>query len=172
MSSLLKAKFPLYAMRAYEAIELVEPYRIIQTHRTKYVLDCTYLAGSFAERRLELFSRLDTLPYPLYPLKLRYSTYAQVLKSKSKVKTFMDADGNILKYKPTKFVPLKCTRIKTATRTQDGDYMAWTDLPVGMRIKANKWDGNLRYIRYIEWGGSPIFYDAVPNLVSDTRIKI
>ena len=110
---------PLWAMRDYERIWEEGSFKIIQTHKTRYTLDILNLSGNYYERRLKSLDMI--LPYKLYPIRKRFEYIDQVLTHRNR--QFIDIDGNVLLYKPTRFIQLKTDRIIARWRASNGDVM-------------------------------------------------
>jgi hypothetical protein len=109
-----KVTFPLYKLRAYINIDK-NPLGLIKitTIKGEYIFDDTSLPGTFEERR-----SLLSLHYPnksIYKLKERVLYLRQLIKYKSGT-TFVDLEGNILKYRKSsdlyKITSHKITRKK------------------------------------------------------------
>lgn len=89
--------FPLYKIRSYISIEKsILGVVKITTIKGEYILDDTNIPGTFEERRLKM-----TAKYPkekIYRLKEQINYLRQLVKYKSG-STFVDYNGNIIKYK-------------------------------------------------------------------------
>lgn len=160
---MLKAKFPLYAMRDFSEIITEGVYVLVHTHFGIYVLDIPSIEGNYAERRLAMLAM--KLPHKLYPLKERFSTLSQL--SNSKRRFFIDSEGTIRKYKPTKFYKVQYVKVLGASRTWNGLYHLMTKLPVAFVT-----DIVPKYVGYIQVGAAFYLYDLENELKLPTRKKL
>lgn len=119
---LLKAAFPLYALRSYEEIYEFAPYRLIRTKFKTYVLDIVGSDDSFQERRLRLLTQDPG--YPIYALKERYTSLAAILHSKRKV--FIDSTGKIYTLKREKYYKVSNARVVHHQQTYNGKFLLST----------------------------------------------
>jgi hypothetical protein len=157
-------RLPAHALRAFAEIREEEGFTIIRSHFTSYTLDCKSLPGDYNERRLQLISAVS-LPYPLYRLEGRYTNLPQLLNSK--YKKFIDKDGKVFKYKKTKFVPVKYTRVLRAEQVWNGRYRLVTKLPFPFIV-----DNPSPCIGYIQVGNSCLLYEQCEELKKPRRVKI
>jgi len=90
-------QFPLYKLRSYLNIDK-NPLGLIKitTIKGTYIFDDTSIQGTFEERRAKL--GLHYPDKPIYKLKEKVLYLRQLVKYKSGT-TFVDLEGNILKYR-------------------------------------------------------------------------
>lgn len=119
---LLKAAFPLYAIGSYEEIFESAPYRLIRTRYKTYVLDILDSKDSFQERRLRLLT-LDP-GYPIYKLKQRFTSLAQILHSSRRM--FIDSNGKLYKLNRTKPHKVSLHKVLHYERTHNGKFLLIT----------------------------------------------
>lgn len=119
---LLKAAFPLYSIGSYEEIFESAPYRLIRTRHKTYVLDILYSDEPFQERRLRLLT-VDP-GYPIYRLKKRFTSLAQILNGRDKV--FIDSTGKIYKITRTKHHKVSLHKVLHYERTYNGKFLLIT----------------------------------------------
>lgn len=119
---LLKAAFPLYSLGSYEEIFESAPYRLIRTRYKTYVLDILDSPLSFQERRLRLLTADPG--YPVFRLKKRFTSLAQVLHSKHRV--FIDSNGKVFKLKRSKNHRVSLHRVLHYERTYNGKFLLIT----------------------------------------------
>lgn len=160
-----QAKFPLYALRAYVGIRAADGFVIVCSRYREYILDCPALEGTFAERRVQLLSMEKELEYKIYPIKERFTTLSQLVNTKRR--WFIDAEGNIVRYKPSKFYPVKYIKVLRADRTWNGYYRLMTKLPVAF-VTEQVAD----YIGYIQVGKGFYLYDLSNEKKATTRRKL
>lgn len=159
----VQAKYPLYALRKYSSITEDDQYYYIHTHYNSYVLDIKNVEGNYAERRIALLNR--DLPYKLYPLKERYSSISQL--SRSKKRSFIDTNGDIVHYKPSQFFRIEYAKVLRADRTWNGYFRLTTKLPVSF---VTEQVGN--YIAYIRVGTAFYLYDICNERKPTSRKKL
>lgn len=159
-------KFPLYGMRSYIDITIEGSYKVIQTHKTKYILDIidTNLP-LYIDRRLELFRRSD-LPYRIYPLNIRILSINQMINHKGRL--FMDAEGNLQKWKPEKFYSTESHLIKDHWTTTTG---ATCILVNGSTFLVDDYRYE-RFARIIIYGNIRLLYKVDKEREPNGRIKI
>lgn len=110
---------PLYAIRDYYSIGMEGVFRVIQTEYSKYVLDYPELEGNYWDRRLKMLDMI--LPYKLYSIKKRFEFVSQLLTHKNR--WFIDDNGTIIKYKPSRLCKLKTNPIIASWVARNGDTM-------------------------------------------------
>lgn len=157
--------FPLYEMRKYESIFEEGGYKVIQTARNRYVLDCEHLDGVYAERRLSLLA--EDLPYSLYPLSKRIETISQILECKHR--TFIDRLGRIFQWKPSKFYKVECLPIVDRWLTSTGKC---TIRVKGCMSKFVVSNGNYKYAQIVKVGKLEYLFELLNDKVPTTRKKI
>lgn len=107
---LRKIEFPLYKLRSYLSID-TNPLGLVKVTTIKgvYIFDDTSINGSFEERRALLSTHHPGKS--IYKLKERVIYLRQLVKYKSGT-TFVDLNGNILKYnKSSKLFEIKSIEI-------------------------------------------------------------
>ena len=160
-----QANFPLYALRAYEDIQEFEEFILISSKFRDYILDCPVLKGNYAERRLQLLGMKDDLEFKIYPLRERFTSISQLVNSKRR--WFIDAEGTIVRYKPTKFYHVKYAKVLRADVTWNGKHRLMTNLPVAFVT-----DTVADYIGYIQVGSGYYLYDLSNERKPTSRKKI
>ena len=171
--SMLDCNWPLFEMRAYESKFEEGNYIVLQTQKTRWVLDYKLKTDEdYATRRLKL--KTDPLrPYKIYPLYKMYSTIGQVVNSKKR--NFIDSSGKLIKYKPSKFFKIYIEKIKASWITLTG-YKAYKVLGTSHTFVFP--DGDYTHLAYIKMGKRAILFDMLilPDSVEDAqkhfRIKI
>ena len=115
-----KFNFPLYKLRSYLKIDK-NPLGLIKITTIKgvYIFDDTSLPGTFEERRYNL--PLHYPDKPIYKLKERVLYLRQLVKYKSGT-TFVDVDGNIIKYRKS----TSLYKINSHKITRKRPYGNWT----------------------------------------------
>lgn len=160
-----RANYPLYALRAYDDIREFEEFILISTKYRDYILDCPVLEDTFSERRLTLLGMSDTLEYKIYPLNERFTSVGQLANSNRK--WFIDSEGQIVRYKPSKFYNIKYTKVLRADKTWNGNYRLMTKLPVAFVTEQPA-----NYIGYIQIGSGFYLYDLSNEAKPISRKKI
>ncbi|BAV81268.1 hypothetical protein [Vibrio phage VCPH] len=151
---LLKAAFPLYAIRSFDEIYESAPYRLIQTKFKTYVLDELDTSRCFQERRLRLLTQDPG--YPVYRLQERFTSIGQILHSKRKV--FIDSNGKIVRLKREKYHKVTTSKVVRHERTWNGKFLLFTvhDSYVTDMV--------YNYISTIEVSGAKIFVGGLMSL--------
>lgn len=158
--------FPMYALRPFIEVVQEGDYTVIQTARTKYVLDIDVPDTTYSERRLMLLA--DPLkPYDLYPINQRVETINQILLTKRK--KFIDSTGKILSWKPTTFYPVICLPIKSRWTTATGKGVIEV---AGLATKFRVSNNNFKYAQVIQVGIRNILYDLCDEYRKQTRRKL
>lgn len=119
---LSKAKFPLYKIPKTSKVVAKPPYLLLTTETKEYVLDLQDKTDPFVERRFKLLT--SDPGYPVYRLKERYTSIAQVLNSKAR--KFIDSDGTIIHVRREKHHPTKIQKVHSYDRTHDGKFLLFT----------------------------------------------
>lgn len=155
---LLDCNFPLYELRGYTDIHDEGIYRVVQTPKTRWVLDYVdeYKTDELYEnRRIQL--KTDRFrPYELYPLYTRMTTPGQVLLSrKSK---FIDKYGKILTYIPSQFCDIEIVKISYSWRVSHST-RAYKILPYNRTFIS--YDGEFTHLAYVKLGKRFILVDLI-----------
>jgi hypothetical protein len=153
-------------MRQYQRIfDTADGYKVVQTNRTRYVLDYTVNdIGTYAERRVMLLGDLDR-PYELYPLNKRIESVSQILLSLSR--GFIDSTGKLVTWKPSKFYPVICYPIDYSWTTPKG----YTGIDVdGSKFIVSA--GIYKYAQLVKVGRLNVLFDLCNERRPDTRKKI
>lgn len=156
-------RFPIYALRAYTSIFEFEGFVIIGSRFKDYVLDCPALEGDYYDRRRQLLGM--ELAFPLYPLKERYTCLSQLVNSKRR--WFIDAEGTIIRYRPTEFYTVEYAKVLSAERTWNGKVRLTTKLPVSFIT-----EGCAAYVGYIRVGAGYVLYELSDEKKPTTRKKL
>lgn len=159
---MLTAKFPVYAMRPYISLFEEPPYTVVETRFDRYVLDMPTLEGNYWERRITLLG-MDT-GYRLYPLKEKFHTIAQILRSKRR--EFIDSDGKLWKLKKDKYYKCKSYAVLHASTTWTGKKLLST------RAGNFVADDVYKYVTVIETPIGKIVFDYSNEPTTRTRVKI
>jgi hypothetical protein len=114
--------YPLFGLRAYARVFEEYPYKLIQTKERIYVLDIINSELPFVERRLKLLT--SDSGYPIYSLKERFTSLAQVLNSSKR--TFIDSTGKMVKIERKKYYKTKVSKVMGFDSTHDGRYLLFT----------------------------------------------
>lgn len=149
-------------MRTYTRKYEEPPYTMIESRFHRYVLDMPDLRGSYFERRLKL-SDMDT-GFRLYPLKERYTTLAQILRSKRK--EFIDSDGKLWVLKKTQMYKCKTYAVLHSSVAWNGKTLLYT--------KAGNYlvDRRYNYVTLIETEKGNILFDLSDEPSNRVRVKI
>lgn len=160
-------KLPVWAIRDYDRLwEDEQGFKILQTHRTRYTLDCVHVEGNYWDRRLRMLDM--ALPYKLYPIKKRFEYVDQLLTHKNR--KFIDSEGKIIIYKPTRFVELKTDPIIARWEARNGDMMFKVqNCP---RTFRTKYPTNDQFLTYFKDGNKFYMYALVNSKLPSTRKKI
>lgn len=160
---MFKAKFPVYALRAYESISYEGDLVLIHTHYTDYILDDRSIEGNYFDRRLAM--RVRKYDHKVYPLRERFTMLSQLANTKRR--DFIDEDGKLWKYRPTKFYRIEYAKVHNVTRTWKGHFLLHTRLPVNFIA-----DQVYAYVGYIKVGKSYFLYDLTDERGQSTRKKL
>lgn len=158
--------FPMYAMRPFRAIRTEGLYTIVETARSRYVLDVESEGTTYWERRLQLLGDLNK-PYPMYPLSQRVETVSQILLSKRR--KFINVEGKLLHWKPTTFYPVVCLPIKSRWTTPTGKGGIEVQ---GLATKFIVSNNSYKYVQVIQVGNRNLLYDMCNDLRKPTRRKL
>lgn len=159
-------KLPLYAMRSFYEITKEGDFDIVSTYRSKYVLDCKSLGGTFATRRLKMLGM--KLPYRVYPINIRIETFSQLVSCGRK--KFIDVDGTVHTWKPSKFFPVVCYPISFRWVTAKGKTII---IPKELNTKfILSRDLGYTHVQVIKVGRLNLLYDVGFEHVRTTRKKI
>ena len=153
-------------MRAHDGISTEGDFTVITTRFNRYVLDNSSLPGDYARRRLTLFGMRDKLPYKLYPLKKRVEFLSQLVGSGKK--EFIDADGRIVKWKPSTMYKIITARVMACTRIFNGKYQCYVQkvpYPFLLPKPAN-------FISYMLVNGVPVIFGAYEEEPSPPRLRV
>lgn len=109
--------FPVYPLRPFENIKYGSKGAIFIQDKVGdiYLIDDTSKSGSFGQRRLKIKFELESSKtIKLYKLNVSFIDWSEFLSAlkKARSKTYIDSNGRIFMYSPSKFVPLKYFKIK------------------------------------------------------------
>lgn len=163
----MRIDFPLYAIRKYACITYEFGYKIIQTHRNKYVLD--YEDSDILEYRDRRVALLrEELPYKLYPIsKLIYSV-SDMYESKTKI--FLDRTGNIVRWIPNKMFPVVSRYIDNIWTNPSG-YKVFTVLGLSTKFVIDEYRGE-KYASIMQIGKRNILFGLTDTSQPNTRRKL
>ena len=159
--------FPFYALRKYVRIFEEGNYKVVETHKNRYILD--YVESDFlyySERRLALLREVST-PYIIYPIKHRITSMSQLISSR--YREFIDVYGKVFIWTPKKFKTVTCHRVSNIWRTPKGGYaIKLSKIPTTFILDKPP----LKYAQVINVGKAYILYDLCDEMRKDTRKKI
>lgn len=167
---LAKVVFPLYKLRSYINLEknplgLV----IVTTIKGEYILDDTSINAPFIDRRLKLLQYYP--PEKIYKLKEEILYLRQLVKYKSGT-TFIDFNGNILKYKKSS----KLFTITSHKIWQKKQHDNWTIIKAqGVEFPftiGNPLTYNANYVSIMNTVWGPFLYDITSEAHEPYRRKI
>ena len=156
-------RLPLYALRAYEEIWEEGGYTLISTNWRTYVLDCKSLEGDYSHRRLQLM--VMELPHKLYRIDERFRTLPQLILTKRT--NMLDKDGNVVRYRKSKWLNVEYTKVLRNDQTWKGNYRLMTKLNAVFLS-----DTPSAYVGYIRHGHSIILFEKCNELKKTRRVKI
>lgn len=159
-----KVTFPLYKLRSYLSID-TNPLGLVKVTTIKgiYILDDKSYNGTFAERRLKIamYSRDK-----MYKLKERVIYLRQLVKYKSGT-TFIDLNGNIIKYrKSTKLFKVISHKIERIREDGNWSIINCTGLEQSLLVGTNI-SPDIKYVSIMETQWGPFLYDLT-NIQHDT----
>jgi hypothetical protein len=146
------------------------PYTILETYRTRWVLDMEGLEGNYFERRFQML-KLD-MPYKLYPLNKGHRTLGSLLEGRAKCKTYIDSEGKLLEWKPQKYYPTKSYRITEKWIPRDIPRLCFAIEPSCEIFWVDAPNYPANFARVVEMGNRRILYDVTEHRMKDTRIKL
>jgi len=161
---------PLYPLRGYELIFEVAGFKIVQTLKTRWVLDCPELEGDYFQRRMQLLA-MD-LPYKLYPLRDGVHTMGELISLRRRTKKFIDKNGTIQEWSPTKYYKAKSKPIVAKWIPNHVPKLCFALGDVSEIFSINLPNYVANYARVIEIGNRRILYDVTEERMPDTRIKL
>ncbi len=138
---------------------------MISTRHREYILDCPKLEGDYAARRLQLVSVAQDLEFRLYPLNERFTSISQLANTKRR--HFIDADGKVWRYRPSKFHTVEYFKVLRADKTWNGLYRLTTKLPVTFVTEEVK-----PYVGVIKQGAGYHLFDLSDTKKAPTRKKL
>lgn len=159
-------KFPLYVVRQYLALSWEGQFRVIQTKYNKYILDVSGVEGDYLERRLHIL-RLANKPYDLYPLVKRIETISQMVNSGKRV--FINPEGTLIRWKPTKLYKVECFPIESAWLTSRGTGIVKAK---GLSTKFKTREIGYSHVQVLRAGGQNILFDLCNEHRPTTRKKL
>lgn len=161
---MLNFALPVYAVRAYEDLFEEGDFLIMQTHMTRWVLDCPSLGGTYYQRRTKMLG-MD-LPYKLYPLNKRITTLSQLIHSKAKL--LIDENGKLLKWKKERMYKVEVRKVLSHHQTTTGTWICYAQgfqSPFELQQPA-------AYVSIINVAGSPVIFDVHDSVPESPRIRV
>lgn len=161
---------PVYPVRAYEKIFEQDGFKIIQTPKTRWVLDCPSLGGDYFARRLELL-RME-LPYKLYPLKGGFYSLSELILDKRKHRVFVDKTGKLIKWTPKQNYPAISVKLTEKWIPRDTPKLCFALEGSSEIYSIDAPNFVAEYARVVEVGNRRILYDVTEERMPNTRIKL
>lgn len=164
-----KVTFPIYKLRSYLNIETTLMGKVkVTTIKGTYVLDDTSYSGTFEERRIQM--QFD-YPEVVYKLKEKVIYLRQLVKYKSGT-TFIDLNGNILKYRKSSDLFKVVSKLIEKRRTQGN----WTIIYV-KQLEQPLLIGQIlplevKYASIMETKWGPFLYDLTTRQHDPYRRKL
>lgn len=142
-------KFPLWSMRAYYELEKEGDLVFINTYHSTYILDDTSLPGDYQQRRVAMLNHDYGVKH--YPLKYQCNTLIQVYKEyKRGVVKFIDSNGKIYAYRPTRTVHVEWKKCKCYETSEPNNFACV--------VKGEPYHFNLSepaaYVALVTWEGA------------------
>lgn len=159
-----KVTFPLYKLRSYLSID-TNPLGLVKVTTIKgvYILDDKSYNGTFAERRIKISMHTPT---KIYKLKEKVIYLRQLVKYKSGT-TFIDLNGNIIKYrKSTKLFKVISHKIERVNEQENWSIIHCTGLEQPLLVGTNI-GPEVKYVSIMETQWGPFLYDLT-NTQHDT----
>lgn len=156
-------------MRGYTSIFVEGNYKIIETAKNRYILDLVKSSGDYATRRISILK--DTkAPYTIYPLRVRITSLSQLIASKKR--TFIDATGKIVVWKPSTFYTLECFRVSSVWETDTGKLVL--SVPkISSKFVIEDWKGeHPSYVQVVKMGKGYVLYSPCREYLKTTRKKV
>lgn len=162
---MLTRKFPLYALREYNSIDVEGEWVVISTFHSRFVLDNKSLKGNYWQRRVRMLDM--ELPYRMYPLKEKFSTVSQVALSKRR--HFIDSEGKLFKYKPSVFYKIQYEKVRLSWTTDSGKTaFIGVKCPDTFLVDAVEFS----HFGYIKVGMRYVLYELTNERKKDSRKKL
>lgn len=161
---MLNFDLPVYVIRAYVSIFMEGNFKVIQTHFTRWVLDCPDLEGDYFKRRVAMVGM--ELPYKLYPLKKQISTLAQLVHTNPKL--VIDREGKMHKWVKTKMYKIQVKPVVSVHKSVKGTWICYIQgyhTPIVVTKPP-------KYISIIDMMGSPILFDTHEGLPESPRLRV
>lgn len=155
---------PVYIVRAYFAIMTEGDFKVVQTYKSKWVLDNPTLQGNYASRRVQMLSM--KLPYKLYPLTKRITTISQLVACKAKL--IIDAEGKLINWVKSTFYKIEICKVLSVSRTSTGKYLCYIQGYDASLLL----DTYSQYVSVINVEGSPVLFDTHETRPDKSRIRI
>lgn len=155
---------PVYPVRSYFSIGMEGDFKVIQTYKSKWVLDNPSLSGNYASRRVQMLSM--KLPYKLYPLVKRITTLSQLIGSKSKL--IIDSEGKLINWVKTTFYRVEVCKVLSISRTSTGKFLCYIQ---GFEASLLM-DSYSPYVSVINVEGSPVLFDIHETRPEKPRTRV
>lgn len=160
--------FPLYKVRKYERIFVEGNYKIIETAKSRYVLDILGQEHkTYGERRLDIL-RDQHKTYRIYPLEVRISSISQLLKQQHK--TYIDSTGKLIEIKKTKFYDVERYRIVHVE--PKGTYYIVRVAGTSSAFRLESLPDGCTHIYCVKFGKSLLFYSFDKGQKPPRRVKL
>jgi hypothetical protein len=161
-------EYPVYSLRSFTDKYIEDNKIIIETYYNTYILDDLNLVSKipdYVKRRLYIEENKELYNYKLYPLSNKFTNLVQINRfyRETKNKHYIDINGSIFVYKPTKRVQVVWKRPKYIAGRYPDTYLAIVrDMPYPFLV--NK---VYKYIAITTIYNSAFIYD-----VSDDQQKL
>lgn len=157
--------FPLYVVRGFNRKFEENGYTCLETYYDRYVLDKPSLPGDYSSRRIQLLAD-ETKPYKLYKIKYACNTLSQIVNCKSK--EFIDLEGNLVKFKKTKFYNIIYKKVISCIQIYNGKYQCYVhgvNSPFITKAPYN-------YLSLVEYNRSFVLFDVHDEMPEVIRHRI
>lgn len=155
---------PVYPVRSYFNIGMEGDFKVIQTYKSKWVLDNPTLSGNYANRRVQMLSM--KLPYKLYPLVKRITTLSQLVGSKAKL--IIDSEGKLINWVKTTFYRVEVCKVLSISRTTTGKFLCYIQgFEASLLMESYS-----PYVSVINVEGSPVLFDIHETRPENPRTRV
>lgn len=157
--------FPLYPVRHYQEVFSEGIYKVIQTNISRYVLDLN-ITGNYVDKRLAILADPHK-PYPIYPLRNGIANLEDLASSDKRI--FIDSEGRVVKWKPTKFYDVVCLRVTNSFTNSKGKTVLEVD---SIHTKFIVSTPATKFVQVIKFGNRYILYSTCNDKRQKSRKKL
>jgi hypothetical protein len=160
-------QFPVFKLRQYNKVEVLDGIVSVHTHWKSYVLDNRNLAGkTLGERRTKI-----TIG-ELYPFKQVYKTPRELVLQSKTGDTYADNSGKLFQYKKSNLCAVVCFEVKNIVVANSRAILHLVDFPTPMVVPYTSYDPDCKFVCIVKYGDYYILYSMEKERIATFKKRL